>query len=322
MANQWFRMYSEAVDDDKLRLLAFEDRWHFVALLCLKAGGILDAEQSASLLRRKVAVKLGVDSATLDEIERRLIEVGLIGAGFQPIKWEKRQYLPNRGMPETENAADRRGYVYFIGEPNSDKVKIGFSKNPWARLKNLQTASHAKLEIVCHTRTANVSEADIHYALREYRVNGEWFARAGAVESAINAIKSGVVKDADELAKEIAKHGRSELATTVATTTDTDTDTDTDKPKKIARARQLPSDFMPNETGARYADERKLNQRDELEAFKNWHTAKGSTFKDWQAAWRTWCDKAVGFGRAKAAGSKAPRLELFENRQYGQGGKL
>jgi hypothetical protein len=49
----WFRMYSEAVDDEKLRLLAFEDRWHFVAILCCKAKRILDGDNE--LTRRKIA---------------------------------------------------------------------------------------------------------------------------------------------------------------------------------------------------------------------------------------------------------------------------
>lgn len=75
---RWFRMYAEAVDDEKLRLLAFEDRWHFVALLCCKAQGLLDGTDV--LTRRKVAVKLGLDSRELEEVARRLAEVGLIDA--------------------------------------------------------------------------------------------------------------------------------------------------------------------------------------------------------------------------------------------------
>jgi len=88
---KWFRMYAEAVDDEKLRLLAFEDRWHFVALLCCKAQGLLDG--AGSLVRRKVAVKLGLDSRELEEVARRLSEVGLIDAQtLQPAAWDKRQF--------------------------------------------------------------------------------------------------------------------------------------------------------------------------------------------------------------------------------------
>lgn len=87
----WFRAYTEMVDDEKLRLLAFEDRWHFVALLCLKGQGILD--ETGPLLFRKVAVKLGLDVRSVEEVARRLSEVGLIDEKtLQPIAWEARQF--------------------------------------------------------------------------------------------------------------------------------------------------------------------------------------------------------------------------------------
>lgn len=92
MSLPWLRLYAEAIDDEKLRLLAFEDRWHFIAHLCLKAKGILD-EPDKSLRQRKIAVKLGVQLAELDEIQRRLRSVGLLDDDGQPIAWERRQYV-------------------------------------------------------------------------------------------------------------------------------------------------------------------------------------------------------------------------------------
>ena len=90
--NPWFRFYTEAIDDHKLRLLAFEDRWHFVALLCCKGQGILDGNMQ--FLHRSIAVKLGVQVRELEEIARRLSEVGLIDAEtLQPIAWNERQFL-------------------------------------------------------------------------------------------------------------------------------------------------------------------------------------------------------------------------------------
>ena len=86
----WFRAYTEMVDDEKLRLLAFEDRWHFVALLCLKGQGLID--EGGSLLMRKVAVKLGLSVREVEEVARRLAEVGLIDATtLQPLAWDNRQ---------------------------------------------------------------------------------------------------------------------------------------------------------------------------------------------------------------------------------------
>ncbi len=87
---QWFRMYAEAVDDEKLRLLAFEDRWHFVALLCLKAMGTLDND--APHLERRIALKLGIQLPQLDEVKRRLLDVSLIDENWQPLKWSARQF--------------------------------------------------------------------------------------------------------------------------------------------------------------------------------------------------------------------------------------
>lgn len=72
-------------------------------------------------------------------------------------------------------------------------------------------------------------------------------------------------------------------------------------PKPSKRSMQLPTDFYPNETGVAYAEQRKVSTAVEMESFRNWHAAKGSTMKDWQAAWRTWCDKAVEFARAGQA---------------------
>lgn len=96
---QWFRLYHRMVDDDKLRLLAFEDRWHFVALCCLKSSGLLDGEAS-DLRDRRIAVKLGVQVRELEEIGRRLREVELVDEMLIPVAWDELQY-------RSDNSTDR-----------------------------------------------------------------------------------------------------------------------------------------------------------------------------------------------------------------------
>jgi hypothetical protein len=92
MPNPWFRLYSEIIDDEKLLLLAFQDRWHFVALLALKNRGVLD-ENEGEMLHRKLCVKLGLHKAELEELGKRLSDVGLIDrATFQPLAWDDRQF--------------------------------------------------------------------------------------------------------------------------------------------------------------------------------------------------------------------------------------
>lgn len=101
---QWFRVYAEIVDDEKLRLLAFEDRWHFISILACKAGGIID--EGGSLLRRKVAVKLGLDVSSFEEVARRLAEVELIDFDtLQPRAWDRRQH---KSDTSTERVREHR----------------------------------------------------------------------------------------------------------------------------------------------------------------------------------------------------------------------
>lgn len=85
-----------------------------------------------------------------------------------------------------------------------------------------------------------------------------------------------------------------------------------DKPPR-KKATTIPADFYPNENGVAYAEEKRISLAVELESFRNWHLAKGGTFKDWQACWRTWCDKAVEFGRSgkQAASASSAQNPIF-----------
>jgi hypothetical protein len=87
----WFRLYNRIIDDPKLKLLAFEDRWHFVALCSLKSSGLLN-EPDTDLRSRKIAVALGVQVRELEEIGRRLREVELIDAHLNPVAWDELQF--------------------------------------------------------------------------------------------------------------------------------------------------------------------------------------------------------------------------------------
>ena len=63
------------------------------------------------------------------------------------------------------------------------------------------------------------------------------------------------------------------------------------------RASALPPTFELNEKRTEYAKSKGIvNPAEEFEHFKNHHTAKGSTFKNWDAAWRTWCQNSQRFG--------------------------
>lgn len=131
MSMQWFRLYHRIVDDEKLRLLAFEDRWHFVALCCLKGDGLLD-EPDDSLRQRKIAVKLGVQVRELEEIGRRLQEVGLIDESLSPVAWDELQYRSDNSSERVKkyrekqkrNASKRVSNVSVTGQETDTDTDI------------------------------------------------------------------------------------------------------------------------------------------------------------------------------------------------------
>lgn len=101
----WLRLYTEIIDDEKLRLISFQDRWHYIAILCCKRKGILDEECSVDLRNRKIAVKLGIQPDELDQLTRRLEEVGLVNREtMQPTGWRNRQF----DSDVDETAAERK----------------------------------------------------------------------------------------------------------------------------------------------------------------------------------------------------------------------
>lgn len=69
------------------------------------------------------------------------------------------------------------------------------------------------------------------------------------------------------------------------------------------RATTLPDDFQVTPTMIKWADGFGLSG-DRIKAatdhFKDHHTAKGSTFKDWSAAWRTWIRNEIKFNGRSA----------------------
>lgn len=88
--------------------------------------------------------------------------------------------------------------------------------------------------------------------------------------------------------------------------------------KKPKRAVALPENWVPNETNVRDAKNRGFTDQEiehEADKFRNHHLARGTTFKNWDAGWRTWLGKAVEFrNRRVADGPKSSG--------YGQGSSI
>jgi hypothetical protein len=70
------------------------------------------------------------------------------------------------------------------------------------------------------------------------------------------------------------------------------------KPKKVEKQEtQIPDDFVANATAINLAKELNISLSDEFPKFIDFHKAKGSVYKDWDAALRTWIRNSVKFNR-------------------------
>lgn len=77
-------------------------------------------------------------------------------------------------------------------------------------------------------------------------------------------------------------------------------------PKRSKRGVSLPPDWAPSDRNLTDARSRNFTEdeiHEQAAAFRDYHLARGTTFKDWDAAWRTWLGNARRFARP----SQAPR---------------
>ena len=88
MANSWFRMYSEWLDDEKVQMMSLEMQRHFVALLCLRCQ-----QPTEKMTERQIAFRLRVDETFLKRIKETFLETGFIDEDWSVSNWGKRQYL-------------------------------------------------------------------------------------------------------------------------------------------------------------------------------------------------------------------------------------
>ena len=76
------------------------------------------------------------------------------------------------------------------------------------------------------------------------------------------------------------------------------------KQQTIKRSISLPDGWVPSNQNIEDAMKRGFSTEEtnnEAEQFRNYHQSKGSAFKDWDAAWRTWLGNAKKFARSRPA---------------------
>jgi hypothetical protein len=83
------------------------------------------------------------------------------------------QYLKSK--PNEQNSDV--GYVYCIANANKTAIKIGWTKNPEKRVKDLQTGNSEKLTILHYIPGSKYLEKSLHIKYKMYQTSAknEWF---------------------------------------------------------------------------------------------------------------------------------------------------
>lgn len=72
-----------------------------------------------------------------------------------------------------------KNYIYLIKKENESVYKIGKSKTPYKRIKQLSTANESNLKMVnifeAGSNTSKVEKA-LHNKYKQYNLNGEWYS--------------------------------------------------------------------------------------------------------------------------------------------------
>lgn len=84
-------------------------------------------------------------------------------------------------------------YVYAIREAETARIKLGISRNPEARLRQLQTANSQRLDLIAYRKAGGgfSDEAAVHVLNRSEHLRGEWFGPQASLEGPVG--KSEIV---------------------------------------------------------------------------------------------------------------------------------
>lgn len=69
----------------------------------------------------------------------------------------------------------RTDSVYFIQDPDTGLIKIGFSTNPYERIRMLTYKAKTLLDVLLVIRGPKTLEKRLHQRFNPIRVQGEWF---------------------------------------------------------------------------------------------------------------------------------------------------
>jgi hypothetical protein len=117
-------------------------------------------------------------------------KIKVVGMYYNPPKVRRepaprKTYLASQAQDDTE-------YVYVIRMGRKNVFKIGKSNDPRGRMQSLQSASPYKLSLfhVFRADNASAAEEQLHAALHDAKMEGEWFRLTAEQKEALGTIEA------------------------------------------------------------------------------------------------------------------------------------
>ena len=179
------RIIRDWTDSEKIHLLSSESERFFTRLI-MKADDYGRYTSNIKLLRSNLfPLHDNLKDETIELWLKDCIDADLIyvyevlGKKYLEIKIFDQKLKVRKSKYPPSNEQDRidlqEGYVYFIGIDFNNPVKIGYSINPWARLKEITANNHEQLQILLSFKGEKRLESLIHLAIKPLRTKNEWF---------------------------------------------------------------------------------------------------------------------------------------------------
>jgi 5-methylcytosine-specific restriction endonuclease McrA len=117
MANPWFRMYAEFVNDPKVQMLSESDQRRYIMILCLRCSN-----DYVTLQDDAVAFQLRISNEEWARSKAIFVEKGLVSEDNSPVAWNVRQFISDTSNDRVKRLRQRRKDAGLKSQSNISKA--------------------------------------------------------------------------------------------------------------------------------------------------------------------------------------------------------
>lgn len=141
----------------------------------------VDADSPCHLFKKEElnAFKAAIENTLLEYDKQGITEEYIDNLIAKKKAEEEKKYQKYLDACKEEKPCNT--YLYLIKDTDLNRLKIGKTVRPVARLKQLQCANSNKLELLYAIPNIGYMEDDVHRKFKDLKTNGEWFINDGAI---------------------------------------------------------------------------------------------------------------------------------------------